>query len=142
MSVWSIEIFEEPSGYSPFGVWVKKKLTPAQVAALDSAIRHILAPNGISLSSSKWIKLLGQGLFEFRISHTAEEIEGFYKQKGISPSKVRSKVLLRVFVHFYGNKAILILSGYDKGAHDGEHYQQKQVNQARKYLGQWKIMHN
>lgn len=139
MSVWSIEVFQDANGKCPFASWVRNNLSEAEVTALDTAIQKILIPNGNTLSSSKWLTPLGRGLYEFRISHTSTEIKGFYKQKGLVPHKSPEKILLRVFVHFYGKKVILILGGYSKGAHSEKRYQQQQINYARKLLKEWKL---
>ncbi len=48
------------------------------------------------------------------------------------------KVLLRVFVHFYGDKVILLLGGYDNGADPKERRQQREIAKARRYLAQFK----
>lgn len=138
MAPWSIEVFTDSNGYSPFTNWLEKDLRPVEVEALDIAIQKILAPNGNSLASTKWLTPLGRGLYEFRISHTADEIEGFYSQKEIGKGKKHQKILLRVFVHFYGKKVVLILGGYNKGARDQTRYQQEQISQARKLLKKWK----
>jgi hypothetical protein len=50
----------------------------------------------------------------------------------------REKVLLRVFVHFYGDKVILLLDGYDKGKDPKARRQQREVAQARRLLKQFK----
>lgn len=43
----------------------------------------------------------------------------------------REKVLLRVFVHFYGDKVILLLGGYDKGKDPKERRQQRVLADTR-----------
>jgi len=50
----------------------------------------------------------------------------------------REKVLLRVFVHFYGEKVVLLLGGYDKGDDPKERRQQKEIAEARRLLVQFK----
>jgi ribosome-binding protein aMBF1 (putative translation factor) len=47
------------------------------------------------------------------------------------------KILLRVFVYFHGDRVILLLSGYDKGDDPSERKQQKEIQEARKYLTEW-----
>ncbi len=53
---------------------------------------------------------------------------------GISPPRA---ILLRVFVHFYGDKVILLLSGYDKGRDPSAKRQGREIAQARKCLTAW-----
>lgn len=48
------------------------------------------------------------------------------------------RVLLRVFVHFYGEKVVLLLGGYDKGRHPKARRQQREIAQARRLLAQLK----
>lgn len=48
------------------------------------------------------------------------------------------KVLLRVFVHFYGQKVVLLLGGYDKGEDPKPRRQQREIAEARRLLGQFK----
>jgi hypothetical protein len=48
------------------------------------------------------------------------------------------RVLLRVFVHFYGDKVILLLGGYDKGADPKPRRQQREITLARRMLIQFK----
>jgi hypothetical protein len=48
------------------------------------------------------------------------------------------KVLLRVFVHFYGAKVVLLLGGYDNGRDSNERRQQREIAAARKLLTQFK----
>jgi hypothetical protein len=48
------------------------------------------------------------------------------------------RVLLRVFVHFYGDKVILLLGGYDKGADPKPRRQQREITLARRMLTQFK----
>lgn len=50
----------------------------------------------------------------------------------------KEKVLLRVFVHFYGDKVILLLGGYDKGVDPKERRQQPEIAEARRLLAQFK----
>lgn len=138
MELWSIEVFTDPHGFSPFESWLKSDLTPAEIAAVDLSIQKVLIPNGINLASTKWLTALGQGLFEFRISHSAEEIAGFYAQKGVGDGRAHPKILLRIFLHFYGEKVVLILGGYNKGQRDQKRHQQLQITEARKLLKQWK----
>ena len=60
---------------------------------------------------------------------------------GVDPPGVeapREKVLLRVFVHFYGDKIVLLLGGYDKGRDPKEKRQQREIAQARKPLTQFR----
>ena len=61
-----------------------------------------------------------------------------YVAAGQAPPATPEKVLLRVFVHFHGQRVILLLHGYDKGADDSPRHQQREIAVARKRLGAWK----
>jgi hypothetical protein len=53
--------------------------------------------------------------------------------KGLAPERV----LLRVFVHFYGDKVVLLLAGYDKGKDATSKRQDGEIKAARKLLNQF-----
>lgn len=55
-----------------------------------------------------------------------------------TPQPTQHKILLRLFVHFHGNKVTLLLHGYDKGGNDSPRQQNKEIQEARKRLTQWK----
>lgn len=59
---------------------------------------------------------------------------------GTAPSNLaaQERVLLRVFVHFYGDRVVLLLGGYDKGRHPGAKRQQQEIARARRLLAQFK----
>jgi hypothetical protein len=90
------------------------------------------------LVSSEWLKPLGQGLHEFRVRHTAEEIaQMFTGESAESVPGPGTSILLRVFVHFYGQRVILLLSGYDKQDDASRKRQEREIAAARKYLVAW-----
>ena len=47
-------------------------------------------------------------------------------------------MLLRVFSHLHGDKIVLLLSGYDKGASPSGKRQQKEIARARGHLTAWR----
>lgn len=135
--MWTPEPFEADDGTVPFERFIDD-LSDFKFVALDTAIRHVLAVRGIDLVRTEWLKALGQGLHEFRVRHEADEIARMF---GADPPGVEApleKVLLRVFVHFYGDKIVLLLGGYDKGRDPKEKRQQREIARARKLLGQFK----
>lgn len=73
MPVWTPESFEADDGSFPFERFVDE-LSDFNAAALDAAVVRVLCALGIDLAKTEWLKALGDGLFEFRIRHTAEEI--------------------------------------------------------------------
>jgi hypothetical protein len=63
------------------------------------------------------VKPLKAVLYEFRVRHTAHDIVSMNVSAGQVPPATPEKILLRVFVHSYGQQVILLLHGYDKEVH-------------------------
>ena len=141
MSEWTAEFYEDDAGRRPVELWMDS-LTIAEFAALRAAIVRVLEVQGIELGSTPWLKALGEGLFEFRIRHDAATIDALYEPlvdaAQATPQPTQHKILLRLFVHFHGNKVILLLHGYDKGGNDSPRQQNKEIQEARKRLTHWK----
>jgi hypothetical protein len=132
VGLFTIEFYEE-DGRAPVEEWMEKKLTDVEHAALLSALEHVLSHLGHGVCGTEWGKQLGGGLFEFRIRHTADEIARMFGG-GSETAKRGEKVVLRVFCHAYGDKIVLLLNGYDKGADPSEKRQQWKIATARKRL--------
>jgi hypothetical protein len=131
-------VFEADDGTIPWERFVNE-LSVIRFAALQAAINRLLAVEGINLVRTEWLKALGGGLHEFRVRHTADEIAHLFGGSMPGPAGAgRERVLLRIFVHFHGNKVILLLGGYDKGADPKERRQQREIAQARRLLTQFK----
>jgi hypothetical protein len=140
-TTWGTEFYEDDAGRRPVELWMGS-LTLAEYAALRAAIVRVLEVRGMELGSTPWLKALGEGLFEFRVRHDAATIEALYgptahAQQSAQPP-TQHKILLRLFVHFHGNKVILLLHGYDKGGNDSPRQQNKEIQEARKRLTAWK----
>jgi hypothetical protein len=133
----TIEFFEDEHGRSPVEQWMDSDLTDLELAALLSALDHVLSHRGIDICGTEWGKQLGDGLFEFRIRHTADEIENMFGE-GSGRAPKGASVLLRVFCHAYGAKIILLLNGYDKGEDPSDKRQQREIARARKRLTAFK----
>ena len=135
----TIEFFEDDDGRSPVEEWMDSDLTDLELAALLSGLEHVLSRRGIDVCKTEWGKQLGEGLFEFRIRHSAAEIEHMFT--GVASSRQvakREKVLLRVFCHAYGTKVVLLLSGYDKAGDPSDKRQQREITLARRRLVEFK----
>jgi phage-related protein len=113
-------------------------LSDQKSEAVVVALQEVLAVNGINLASSAWLKSLGKGLYEFRIRHSAPEIQAMYKVANKALVGGAEAILLRVFVAFKGEKLIVLLGAYDKGKNDKQGFQQTQIEIARKRLRDWK----
>ena len=135
--MWTLEPFEADDGSVPFQVFVEE-LSDFKFVALDTALERVLAARGLDLARTEWLKALGEGLHEFRVRHDAGEIAGMFGGDAPDVSAPEEKVLLRVFVHFYGDKVVLLLGGYDKGKDPNDRRQQREIAAARKLLTQFK----
>ena len=123
MTEWQIEFYEDVKGKRPVEKWIES-LDDSKLASFDMAHRLFLKEKGIDLLNSSWFKSLGDGVYEFRIRHTALQIEGLYKQKSIREVATKSPILIREFVAFRKGRVVLLLAGYDKGKDPSEKTQQ------------------
>jgi hypothetical protein len=90
---------------------------------------EILEAEGIGVCRGTYGKQLGEGLFEFRLRHDAAEIlRSLGKPTRDGPR--RERILLRVFCHAHGDRMILLLGGYDKGADASRTRQQREIAEA------------
>lgn len=138
MTSWTVEFYEDSNGKRPVETWMSG-LSRDEYAALRAAIVHVLEAQGLALASTPWLTALGKGLYEFRVRHDAATIESMYSESGASTSRAPGKILLRVFVHFYGDRIILMLDGYNKGKDSSATRQNREIQQAHKVLRAWKV---
>jgi hypothetical protein len=134
---WTPKLFEADDGSVPFERFVDD-LSDFEVVALDTAIRRVLSIRGIDLARTEWLKALGGGLHEFRVRHDADEISRMFGSGPPGCAGRPEKVLLRVFVHFYGERIVLLLGGYDKSGDPKSRRQQQEIARARRHLSQFK----
>jgi hypothetical protein len=129
---YEVEFYEDASGYSAPHEWILS-LSSSLRRALGVAMHEVLAFEGVDVCQTEFGKALGEGLFEFRLRHDADEILGRKRplHKRLYP---KEKVLLRVFFHPHGKKLILLVGGYDKGRFPGNKRQQKEIEAARARL--------
>lgn len=137
---WQLETFVTDDGLEPIKTFFDD-LDDFTFAAIDAALTHVLARRGIDLVRTEWLKPLGGRLHEFRVRHTADEVRQMFggdqedaASNVISPP---TRVLLRVFVHFYGDRVVLLLGGYDKGADPSGRRQEREIARARTLLTAW-----
>jgi hypothetical protein len=136
---WTAEFYEEAGGRSPVEDWMDD-LDDVKFAAVEQAVKHVLERRGQDLAGSEWLKPLGKSIYEFRIRHTAEEIQRMFSQldENVPKGAGAGEILLRIFVAFHGNKICLLLAGYDKKADPSEKRQNREITVARKRLTEWK----
>jgi hypothetical protein len=107
---------------------------------VDAVIEKIVEPLGIGVCDTEWGKSLGGGLYEVRIHRKLSATLTWgvpVGDAGSAPAGERP-VLLRLFVTFHGDRAVLLFQGYDKGKDPSERRQAKEIKTARKHLRSWK----
>jgi phage-related protein len=133
----TLEFFEDEHGDVPVRRWLREELTPIQRRAIGVALREILQSLGIAVCRTEYGRQLGGGLFEFRLRHDAAEIlRSVGKPARREPGGER--ILLRLFCHAYGDRIVLLLGGYDKGADPSPKRQRKEIDVARSRLADFK----
>ncbi len=134
---WTLEPFEDDDGIVPIERFLDG-LSAMKFAALDAALRRVLAVRGLELVRTEWLKAIGGGLHEFRVRHSEAEIRNIVGAEPAEPKRTPERIVLRVFVHFYGNRVVLLLVGYDKGDDPKARRQQREIAKARRHLAQFK----
>jgi hypothetical protein len=136
----TLEFYEDENGDQPVLRWLREQLTPTQRRAIGVAMHEILRAEGVGVCRTSYGKQLGGGLFEFRLRHDAAEILHSLG-KPARPEATSERILLRVFCHAHGDRLVLLLGGYDKGADPSAKRQQKEIAVARRRLADWKRRH-
>jgi len=135
MPEYEIEFYEEDDR-QPFRRFLDE-LESTKRLAMIAAIERVLAKQGMNVCRSSWGKTLGQGLFEFRVRHTAAEIRTMFGGDALGVADhdgPPGKVLLRAFCHACGDRIVLLLGGYDKGEDSSKKRQQEEIKIARRRL--------
>lgn len=136
---WNLEFFADDDGNQPAREWLRS-LSPSKRAAAIAAIELVLSELGPNVCKTEYGKHLGKGLFEFRVRHDEGVIRAKAGQEKMGTSKPGGEpVLLRIFCHAYGERIVLLLGGYDKGASPSERRQQREIETARKRLRSFKL---
>ena len=120
---WKMVIYRDGNGYSPYLDWVSETLTDDQVRCLERVLHEHLFRYGNSKAKVKWLRDLNGGLYQLRV-------QGLNKWGA-------KEILLRVYLHFFGDKEILFISGYDKAIDSSPNRQQSEIISARKILENW-----
>ncbi len=136
---WSVEIWTDESGRSPFLKWFGG-LPSHEQAVVDAVIQEVLIPLGINICQTEWGKPLKDGLYEIRIRKlpTPSHTNLHRLQPTDDPLQPHRQVLLRIFCTFYGDQVVLLFHGYNKGKDPSKRRQEREIRTARKYLQAWK----
>ena len=132
----TLEYYRTADGDQPVRRWIDHDLSAAQRKAVMAALKYLLAAEGIGICASEYGRHLGRGLFELRIRHDEQTIN---KKAGLAmlAQTPRADVLLRVFCHAMGDRVILLLGGYDKGGDASPRRQAREIEVARRRLGDY-----
>lgn len=136
-AAFTIEFWEDENGKKPVLDWIKEGLSPTQRRALGSAMRNVLQVHGIDVCADHWGKPVATNIAEFRMDMTGEEVvkAGWATEGQVDESEI---VFLRVLFHAHGNKILLLLEGYDKGADVSKSTQNARIATAKKRLAAFK----
>jgi len=132
----TLTYYRTPDGDEPARRWIFDKLDASKRRAVVMALQHILAERGLAVCATEFGRHLGQGLFEFRLRYEEAALtRRLHLVASLSPdASRRDPVLLRVFSHAHGQRVILLLAGYDKGADPSRKRQQREIDVARRRL--------
>lgn len=136
MAAYELEFYEDENGDEPVLRWITEELTRTQRFALGQAMRQQLQEKGVGVCGTAYGRQLGKGLFEFRLRREASAT-ALPGQRAAGPARI----LLRVFCHAYGDKIVLLLGGYDKGADPSPRRQSEEIALARRRLAVWRRRH-
>ncbi len=121
---YTLEFYEDEHGDKPVLRWIREELSRTQRATLGQAVREVLQEEGVGVCGTEFGRQLGRGLFEFRLRRSVAE--------------AGEKILLRVFCHAHGNRVVLLLGGYDKGADPSPRRQHEEIAIARSRMADWR----
>lgn len=132
----TLEFYQTPDGDEPARRWMQKRLSAPQRRALDTALRLILAVHGVGVCGSSYGRHVGRGLFEFRLDEDEATLLHKWSHASAAPRPARSgdRIQLRVFCHAHGDRIVLLLGGYDKGADPSRRKQRLEIARARARL--------
>lgn len=136
---YTLEFYQEPdTGREPVLEWLNGDLTPFQRRSIGFAMSEILERDGINVCGTEYGKNLGQGLFEFRLRHGADEVAAMFTKKQ-PDARDKEPILLRVYCHAYGDKVVLLLAGYDKLSAPQKKRENEEIALARKRLTEFRL---
>lgn len=117
--------------------WIRS-LDPHLRRAIGVALRAVLQRQGIEVCKGEWGRHLSEGLVEFRVRHSADEVITMFTEGSPRREPFRGKIALRVFVHAHGEKLLLLLGGYDKAVDPSARRQDEEIALARKRLREYR----
>ena len=135
---YTLEFYDEPgTGAQPVVEWMRK-LPRYQRRAIGVALSEVLQRHEIDVCGTEWGKQLGDGLFEFRVRHDADEIVAMFTDRKPDHEPDDGPVTLRVFCHAHGRRLVLLLADYDKAADPTEKREDREIALARRRLHEYR----
>ncbi|HUZ69018.1 MAG TPA: hypothetical protein VMU65_04845 [Candidatus Saccharimonadales bacterium] len=146
-AAWKLRFYKDlETGAVPMRQWLDALLDEdeAKAVAVTEALKRVLAVHGTYVCESEWGKNLGDGLYEFRIRHPAPTIANMFALPGDAAArsdtsekkapKVPAAITLRIFFTTYGERVILLCSGFDKARDPHKGRQQREITAARRMV--------
>jgi hypothetical protein len=129
VATYTLEFYEDENGDEPVRRWIREELTLPKRQALGYAMQVVLQQLGVAVCGTEFGRQLGGGLFEFRLRSDL--------RTRVRPGGDAGRFLFRVFCHAHGDRLILLLAAYDKGADPSPRRQRAEIALARGRLRDW-----
>ncbi|MGH8826819.1 MAG: hypothetical protein ACRDVZ_04285, partial [Jiangellaceae bacterium] len=66
MTTWTAVFHEDSNAKRPVETWMQS-LGSVEFEAMATAIEEVLEKQGLELAGTAWMKVLGEGVYEFRV---------------------------------------------------------------------------
>ena len=132
-----LEFYKDEVGDEPVLGWLRS-LDSVRRRAVGVAMHEILGKMGIGVCGTEFGKQLGQGLFEFRVRQSADQVLSRARHVREGGGAGDENILLRVFCHAHGDRVILLVAGYDKGKDASAKRENREIALARKRLAEFR----
>lgn len=116
-------MYQNDEGFSPFLNWLDQAENSEIRPIVHKYLEFYLARKGTGIIGSKYLKPLGDHLFQFRIKEYDQDQQ--------------IKFLIRIYLCFDFFQGIHIFSGYNKGLDDSRSRQTMEIDKARQLLKKW-----
>lgn len=120
-------MYRDEVGISPFLNWLYQDESPEVRAVVFKYLDFLVTKKGTGIIGSKYLKPLGDHLFQLRIKEYADDQQ--------------IKFLIRIYLCFDFARGVHILSGYNKGLDDSRERQSLEIEKARQLLQKWMESH-
>jgi hypothetical protein len=116
-------MYRDEVGFSPFLNWLHNDESPEVISVVYKYLDFLVTKRGTGIIGSKYLKPLGDHLFQLRIKEYADDQQ--------------IKFLIRIYLCFDFRHGVHILSGYNKGLDDSRERQSQEIEKARQLLRKW-----